>query len=119
MNADPATIAKDYIIRNIDVMRDNLILKEWNNRDVFSELKAYYQENEETIFSFAQDFFLELLKRARAEKKIREDVDDQTVLSLIDTLSYLDNHQDEVGVSDFPKVLQLLAEFVINGLTSG
>lgn len=55
----------------------------------------------------------------RAEKKIREDVDDQTVLSLIDTLSYLDNHRDEVGVADFPKVLQLLAEFVINGLANG
>lgn len=57
MNADPATIAKDYIIRNMEVMRGNLILKEWSNRDVFDELKAYYQENEETIFSFAQDFF--------------------------------------------------------------
>lgn len=118
MSDAPAKIARDYMLQCISMMVDNLILKEWYKSDIASELHAYYRENGGTDVGFVRGVFADLLDKWKAEESIRGDIDNETILSLFDVLVYLDFHQEDVGISDFPKVIHLLGEFMIKGFTT-
>lgn len=110
---DPDDIAMSFIAKVIDTLKSNLILQEWYNRDVIGDLEKTYQNKDD---SFVYAFFKGLLKKWRGEGKIRNDIDDSHVLGLYDSLIFLDTHKEEIGVD--PVVMQLLAEFIIKGITN-
>ncbi len=117
-NDTPDKIIRDYMQQSLNIMSNNMILKEWYKKDMARELRAYFNEHGGEDVSFVRSVFIELLAKWRAEKSIREDLDIEAVLSIFDMLVYLDNHQDEVGIADFPSALRLLGEFIIQGITA-
>jgi len=62
--------------------------------------------------------FIKLIKQWRSEGKIRDDINDEIILGLFDSLVYLDIHQGKIGINNFPQILQLLMEFIMKGLTN-
>lgn len=117
MDQAPVPLMKAYLLRSMDAMRNNLILKEWYQSDISKQLEAYHQENPEVKGCMLRDLFVQLVKKWKAEKAIREDIDDELILSVFDSLVFLDNHQEDVGVKNFSQVIRLLSEFFIKGLT--
>lgn len=112
---DPVSITASFMSQVMEHLKSNLILKEWYNRDILGELEKKYRDADDKSDSFVYVFFMRLLKKWRAEGKIRSDVDDSHILGLYDSLIYLDTHKEEARID--PLVMRLLAEFVIKGIT--
>lgn len=116
LNDDIVTIIKK-MTQSFNALNANLILKEWYNRDFHNEIERYYHEQDIKNDNSIPDFFIKLIKQWRSEGKIRDDIDDELILNLFNSLVYLDIHQGEIEINNFPQMLQLLMEFIIKGLT--
>ena len=114
-NENPMFLMKAYIAHNMNIMRNNRILKEWYNSSISGEIRAYYQKKSGTSY-FIREIFTQFLKKWRLEKTIRTDIDDEIILSMFDSFVYLENHQDDIGIENFEKMMEILAEFFICGL---
>lgn len=117
LNGDPIEVANSLISMNITAMNTNLILQEWNNQELLGELEQFYREvNDKNGDSF-QSFYSEVLKKWRAEEKIRKDIDDELLLEFFHILEYIDSHKKDMGIKHFPEVVRYLGEFVMKGIT--
>ena len=119
LDGDPVKVVKEAITLNLNGMNSNPILKEWYNRDLFSKLeKEFYQEGGiEDIYELMNSSTAELIKKWKAEKKIRDDLDDDFILSLFNSVPYIEIHKEEIGIQHFPKMIDYLVEFIMKGLT--
>ncbi len=119
MNDDPVKVVKEAITQGLNSMNSNPILKEWYNRDLFSKLeKEFFEEGGiESTLKQSNSGLAELIKKWKAEKKIRNDLDDEFILVLFNSISYVDIHKEEIGIRHFPDIVEYLAEFIIKGLT--
>lgn len=117
LDDDPVAVVKDFMTRISDAMNTNLILKEWYNRDFFSELEQYYREKERGKSNFIDNACAELIKKWKSEGKIRDDIDHELILAFFESLAYIDTHKEEIGIQHFPRIMQYLVEFIMNGLT--
>ena len=84
---------------------------------MFIHLEQYCNEEGRQNENFMQEFFIELLKKWKAEGKIRSDIDDEVILALFNSVGYLDTHKEKIGLNHFPQIIQLLIEFIMKGLT--
>jgi hypothetical protein len=100
-------------------MNSNPILKEWYNRDVFRKLEQnfYEQGGMESVTEFFHSGQVGLIKKWKAEGKIRDDIDDKLMLAIFNSLPYVDIHKSEIGIHHFPQIMHYLAEFIMKGLT--
>lgn len=119
VNADPIKVVKEAITLNLNGMNSNPILKEWYNRELFSKLeKEFFKEGGiESIYEVTNSSIVELIKKWKAEKKIREDLDDEFILTLFNSIPYIEIHKEEIGIHYFPQVIDCLVEFIMKGLT--
>lgn len=118
LDQEPVKVINQLIMGNIEAIQTNPILKEWYSQDFYKVLERYYRnEGSKNIDSF-RDFYMDLFKSWKAQGKIREDIDEDLLPAFFDSLVYIDNHKDEIGIQHFPKITQYLAEFIINGLTN-
>ncbi len=114
----PVKITQDYMIKSLEFTRNNMILKEWYGDTIANELHQYFDDKGKADVKFIRDLFSDLLDTWKQEKRIRQDIDNETILSIFDMLVYLDHHQKELGTPDFPKVIQVLGDFIIKGFTT-
>ncbi|GIN84189.1 TetR family transcriptional regulator [Heyndrickxia sporothermodurans] len=117
LNQDPVTIVTNITGQNFNALNTNLILKEWYNRDFFRELELHYLEEMKNNDASIRSFYAELLKKWKAEGKIRGDIEDELLLAILDSLAYIDTHKEDIGIHHFPQLMQYLAEFIMKGLT--
>lgn len=119
LDGDPVKMVKEAIKLNLNGMNSNPILKEWYNRDLFSKLeKEFYQEGGiGDIYKLINSSTAELIKKWKVEKKIRDDLDDEFILGLFNSVPYIEIHKEEIGIEHFPKVIDYLVEFIMKGLT--
>lgn len=119
VDGDPVKVVKEAIALNLKGMNSNPILKEWYNRDFFSKLeKEFYQEGGmEGIYELMNSSTIELIKKWKAEKKVRDDLADEFILSLFNSVPYIEIHKEEIGFQHFPKLIDYLVEFIMKGLT--
>lgn len=119
LDDDPIKVVKEAISLNLKGMNSNPILREWYNRDLFSRLeKEFYQEGGiEGVYELMNSSTAELIKKWKAEKKIRNDLDDEFILSLFNSVPYIEIHKQEIGISHFPQIIDYLVEFIMKGLT--
>jgi len=119
LDGDPVKVVKEAIALNLDGMNSNPILKEWYNRNLFNKLeKEFYQEGGiESIYKLINSSTAELIKKWKTEKKIRNDLDDEFILSLFNSVPYIEIHKEEIGIQHFPKMIDYLVEFIMKGLT--
>lgn len=117
LELSPESIIKDFLAQSFKATNSNKILSEWYNRDTFSELEQYYQEDERKNDYFLRYFSIELFKKWKAEGKVRDDIDNEIILGIFDSLLCLDTHKEEIGVRQFPQMIELLIEFIMKGLS--
>ncbi|OKP82483.1 TetR/AcrR family transcriptional regulator [Paenibacillus sp. P32E] len=116
---EPVKLLKEVMALNYSGMISNPILKEWYNRELFSKLeKEFYEKGGiESIDEFTNSGTLELIRKWKAEGKIRADLDDDLIHALLSAIPYIDIHKEEIGIQHFPHILDYFVEFVMKGLT--
>lgn len=118
LNDDPVTLVTKVVTRNINEMNSNLILKEWYNRDLFRKLEQYFNEQGglESIEKFTHNGKVELIKKWKADGKIRDDLDDELIIAIFDSILFIEIHKSEIGIRHFPRILYYITEFIMKGL---
>jgi AcrR family transcriptional regulator len=119
MDTDPVKAIQEVLSINFAGLSSNPILKEWYNRDLFSKLeKQYYEQGGmKSIAELMNSGTLELIKRWKANGKIRNDLDDDLILAIFTAIPFIDIHKEEIGLQHFPQIMYYLTEFVMKGLT--
>ncbi len=118
LDQEPVKVMNQLIMRNLEAVQTNPILKEWYSRDFYKELEQYYRnEGSKNIDSFRY-FYMDLFRNWKAQGKIREDIDEDLLPGFFDSLVYIDTHKDEIGIQYFPRIIQYLTEFIMQGLTN-
>jgi len=108
------------MVRSRDVISSNLILREWYNRDLFSRMEKWFQEDKsnERMNEILQTYLSEVILKWQQEGKIRSDLDAGMILALFNSTIYVDMHKTELGIQFFPQLTYHLLDFIIKGLTS-
>jgi len=119
MDTDPVKATMEVLSLNFASLSSNPILKEWYNRDIFGKLeKNFYKQG--GIKSIAEtmnsDIYM-LIKKWKADGKMRKDLDDDFIHAIFNALPYIDIHKEEIGKQYFPQIMELITEFVMKGLT--
>jgi len=116
---DLVTVNTKLWTQYIDALNSNRILGEWYNRELFSKLErySYQQDGLQSIDEFMRKDIAGLIKQWKSEGKMRKDIDDELILTMLYSLAYVDMHKTEIGIQYFPKIMSLLYEFVMKGLT--
>jgi len=118
LDQEPVKVINQLIMGNIEAIHTNPILKEWYSHDFYKKLEQYYQnEGSKNMDSF-RDFYMDLFKKWKDQGKIRKDIDEDLLPAFFDSLVYIDTHKEEIGIQHFPKIIQYLAEFIMQGLTN-
>ena len=118
INDDPIIVVKEAISRSLSSVRSNPILKAWYDRELFSKLeKEFYKESKDRNFDLTYNSLAELIKKWKVEKRIRTDLDDEFILALFNSITYVDIHKKEIGIDHFPQLIEYLASFIVKGLT--
>ena len=120
LNDDPVTLVTKLVTQNISAMNSNLILKEWYNRELFSKLEQYFHEQGglESIDKFMHNGVAELIKKWKADVKIKADIDDEMIITIFHSILYIDIHKSEIGIQYFPQILHYITEFIMKGLAN-
>jgi AcrR family transcriptional regulator len=118
LNDDPTEAAGKFVEQNIDAMSSNPILREWYNRDLFNRLKLYFHERGDLkrIDEFILNGKAELNKRWKDEGIIRDDLSDEMINAMFDSILYIEIHKSEIGIKYFPQILHYITEFIMKGL---
>lgn len=119
LDADPVKAVMQILSLNYAGINSNPILKEWHNRDLFGKLEKLYSERggAKSITELMNSGTLELIKNWKAERKIRNDLDDDLILAIFTAIPYIDLHKEEIGLQYFPQIMYYITEFVMKGLT--
>jgi AcrR family transcriptional regulator len=118
VDGEPAVVIRELMLRNLQGMQSNPILKEWYNRDVFSKIeRVYREENGSTGLEFLFGTFSDLIKQWQAQGKLRQDLDADMIMAFFVALINIDMHKEEIGVEYFPHIMDHLAEFILAGIS--
>jgi AcrR family transcriptional regulator len=117
---DPVTVSTQMMIQYLNIMNSNRILGEWYNKELFSKLERYFlsQNGMQSVADFMNIDIAGLIKKWKSEGKIRKDLDDDLILAILSSVVYVDMHKTEIGVQYFPKIISLLYEFIVKGLSN-
>ncbi|MGE5629879.1 MAG: TetR/AcrR family transcriptional regulator [Caulobacteraceae bacterium] len=118
LNDDPASLVTKIVMQSISEINSNLILKEWYNRELIGKLEQYLYEQgcSDSIDEFMQSIKAELIKKCKADWKIRDDIDDEMIIAIFNSILYIDIHKSEIGVQYFPQILHYITKFMVKGL---
>src|SRR5690554_1339548 len=115
---NPVALVTELVTQNLKAMNENPILKEWNNQEFAGKLEQYFYEQGgiESIGEFYKSTTIKLIKKWKCEGKIRNDLDDQFILAILNSVHYVDIHKRDIGVHHFPQLIQYLIDFIMKGL---
>lgn len=117
LNGQPMEVMAKMMHLNENGMRNNPILKEWYNQDVFSRIeKVYCEETGVDRADFMYDSFIEVIRKWQDEGIMRTDIDAEMIRAIFSALISVDTHKEDVGVQYFPNLMNYLAEFIMKGL---
>ena len=92
-------------------------MREWYNREVFSKIeRAYREEHAMEHVDFLYDCFIDVVRKWQREGKMRSDLDAEMIMAIFGALVNLDLHKEELGLQYFPRLQELMSEFVMNGV---
>ena len=114
---DPVNVTQEMMLLNYKGINASPILREWYNRDVFSKIEQNFRdENGTEHVHFMYDIFIDVVKKWQSTGKMRNDIDAEMIMAIFIALITIDTHKDEVGLQYFPKVMDYVTGFVMNGL---
>lgn len=118
-NQSPKEMIKQFITTIIQTSEQNMILAEWyQNTEVSQLIKNYDKENDDWQNSFVYSFLIKNIQRWQKSGEFRQDIDMQTALALFNALVIVDNHKEEMRTENYPQVLELLADMIVDGLSA-
>jgi hypothetical protein len=59
-----------------------------------------------------------MINKWKAEGKMVNDLDDDMILAILNSIPYIDIHKEEIGLKYFPRILYHITELILKGLTS-
>ncbi|MFZ2539049.1 MAG: TetR/AcrR family transcriptional regulator [Oscillospiraceae bacterium] len=119
-DGDPVKTVKEIVTLNLNGMRSNPILKEWYNREFFSKLeREFYKQGgiEKSIEGVMNSTTEKMFIKWKSEGKIRQDLNDAFISTLLKSIFYIDIHKEEIGVQYFPQIMECITEYIMKGLT--
>ena len=48
---------------------------------------------------------------------MRNDIDDEIICAIFDSIPYIDIHKFDIGIQYYPQILYYITEFIMKGLT--
>jgi len=119
LTQEPLTVIRHTLALNVAGMKANPILREWYNKVVFDKIEQVYREEKGIdAVDFLYDSFLTLVEQWQAQGKMRTDIDSKMIMMLFAGIINIDTHKEEIGLEYFPKLLEIMTELVVNGLTN-
>lgn len=117
LSAEPMTVMGQLMILNEQGMRENPILCEWYNKDVFYKIEKSFKEKKglQTL-DFMYTLFTDLVKKWQEEGIMRNDMDANMIMAIFNALIHVETHKEDIGIQYFPDLMTHLSEFVMNGL---
>ena len=117
MKADPILVMREMMMKNLQGMLENPILKEWYNRDVFQKIEqSFREEGGAERVDFLYDSFVEVVRKWQNEGKMRSNISAEMIMAMFGALVNMETHKAEIGLKYFPQVIEYLAEFTMRGL---
>jgi len=118
LTKSPMEVIRQMLTLNTEGLNANPILREWNNKYVFSKIEQLYrEENGLQAVDFLYDSFLELVKEWQAQGKMRKDIDSKMIMMIFAAIINVDTHKEEIGLEYFPQLLVQMTELIMKSLT--
>ena len=118
MELEPEVLIKQLLAMNMEEMMANPILSQWYNRDVFSKIeKLYREENGLDSVDFMYHTFYVMVQKWQGEGKMRTDIDGEMIMAIFGAVIKIGFYKEEIGLKFFPRLQDLLTDFVLKGLT--
>jgi AcrR family transcriptional regulator len=117
LTKSPLEVAGQMMAMNTEGLNANPILREWNNKYVFSKIEQLYrEENGLAAVDFLYDSFLEIVKEWQAQGKMRKDIDSKMIMVIFAAIINIDTHKEEIGLEYFPELLVQMTELIMKSL---
>ena len=114
----PMEVVGQMMALNTEGLNANPILREWNNKAVFSKIEQLYrEENGLQAVDFLYDSFLEIVREWQAQGKMRKDIDSKMIMMIFAAIINVDTHKEEIGLEYFPQLLVQMTELIMKSLT--
>jgi AcrR family transcriptional regulator len=115
---DPMRLVRKMLEFNMAGIKDNPILSQWYNREVFAKIERLYREENggELLDLLYADTFA-LVKAWQAQGRMRSDIDSRMIMAIFAAIINIDTHKEEIGLEFFPQIMDYMTEFVMKGLT--
>lgn len=118
LTKSPMEVISEMLVLNNEGLNTNPILREWNNKFVFSKIEQLYrEENGLQAVDFLYDSFLELVKGWQAQGKMRNDIDSKTIMMIFAAIINVETHKEEIGLEYFPQLIVQMTELIMKSLT--
>ena len=118
LNESPKAIVLRMLKINQEGIQTNPILREWYTSDEFRKIEQAYREAHAIdSLNFLYDTFLSLVERWQAEGKMRSDIDSKMIMKVFEAVINVDTHKDELGMEYFPRLLDIMTDLILKGLT--
>ena len=113
----PKAVVKEFLSAVIQTSSQNNILTEWYRNSELNQMitRKYAHNNKHNDFIY--NFLIDQIKLWRESGQFREDLSEETMIALFNSLIVIDLHKEEVGSEHFPEILELLAGFLVDGLS--
>jgi AcrR family transcriptional regulator len=118
IHGEPMAVMQQMMAMNLAGMKENPILKEWYNREVFDKIERNFRESGAMDnVDFLYDCFIDVIRIWQKEKRMRSDIPAEMIMAIFTAFINVDLHKEEVGVEYFPEVMEYLGLFIMQGLT--
>ncbi len=114
---EPLQLINKAIKFNIEGMKENPILSQWYNKDIFEKIERLFrEENGMGTMDFFYKETMVFIKRWQEEGKVRGDIDSGLIMAMFMAIINMDTHKEEIGLQYFPQLQEYLTQFVLQGL---
>lgn len=113
----PKETIKQFITTIIQMSKQNPILAEWYKNTAVSQLIMKH-DKDNWQNSLVYNFLIKNIQRWQETGEFRQDIDEETTLALFNALVVIDNHKEEIRTDNYPYVLEVLADMIVDGLSA-
>lgn len=114
----PVKLIRQLLASNMEGMLEDPILSQWYHPEVYNKIERLFREEDGLqAADFLYRDFLDLVRKWQAEGKMRADIGSEIIMALFEAIVRIGYHKEEIGLQYFPELQNLLADFVLKGLT--
>lgn len=114
----PVKLIRQLLASNMEGMLEDPILSQWYHPEVYNKIERLFREEDGLqAADFLYRDFLDLVRKWQAEGKMRADIGSEMIMALFEAIVRIGYHKEEIGLQYFPELQNLLADFVLKGLT--